>query len=276
MRNDETISVIIPTYNREHHILESLESVLNQTYENLEVIIVDDASTDNTEEVVLSIKDERVKYHKLKENGKVAHARNIGVSLASSEVIAFHDSDDVCMKDRLEKQYNYLRNNTEYGLIYSAILVKKGNQRAIFPPKNYSEKLEGNIHKEILLSNTIDCPTIMMKKKIFEEVGGFDETYPNLSDWEFVIRVSEHHNIGYINEPLIESVLLDTGISSSRTNFYATRARMIATEKVRLEKEGIFTQAIQQYLCDAEKEGMLEFAKLSIEKEVLKIFSKKL
>lgn len=276
MRNDELISVIIPTYNREHQILASIESVLNQTYQNLEIIVIDDASTDNTKEVVSSIKDDRVKYYKLKENGKVAHARNVGVSYASSELIAFHDSDDLCMRDRLEKQYNYMKNNNEYALIYSAILVKKGDQRAIFPPTNYLEKLEGNIHKEILLNNTIDCPTILMKKSVFEEVGGFDETYPNLSDWEFVIRVSEHYGIGYISEPLIESVLLDTGISSNRTKFYATRARMIATEKDRFDRKGIFTQAIQQYLYDAENEGMLEFAKLSIEREVLKIFSKKL
>lgn len=270
MVNEQLISVIIPTYNRAASIKDSIDSVLDQTYSNLEIIVIDDASTDNTEEIVKSIKDNRIIYYKLPENGKVAHARNIGVSMSSSDIIVFHDSDDLCMPDRIEKQYSYLAEHPEYDLVYSALRVTKGNQSIIFPPGNYNEKLEGDIHKELLLCNTIDCPAIMMRKSVFCETNGFNETYPNLSDWEFVIRVSENHLIGYINEPLIISILLDTGISADRSKFYMTRARMIVEKKAEFDRDNIFTYAIQRFFNDADSEGLLELAKLSIQKELLK------
>ena len=91
---DQPVSVIIPTYNRAYRITTSIQSVLNQTYSELEVIVVDDGSTDNTEEVVSAIGDSRLKYHRLEENKGAANARNIGVSLAHNDVIAFNDSDE--------------------------------------------------------------------------------------------------------------------------------------------------------------------------------------
>ena len=267
--NNELISIIIPTYNRATYIKESLLSVLNQTYTNIEVIVVDDASSDDTEAVVRGIKDSRIRYYKLEKNGGAGRARNKGVEFASGKIIAFHDSDDFCLAERIEKQYLYLCNNKKYGLVYSEILVQRGDDYCIFPPGYMQEKLEGDIHKYLLDCNTVDCPTMMMYRSLFEEVGGFNETYPNLEDWEFIIRISKICKIGFINEPLILSVLLDAGLSADRMKFYKTRARMIADTREFLEEEGIFNDVIKSFLEGAARENYLEISKLSLEKELL-------
>ena len=267
--NNELISIIIPTYNREAYIKESLLSVLNQTYKNIEVIVVDDASSDNTEDVVKKLNDPRIRYYKLDKNGGAGRARNKGVAIANGNIIAFHDSDDTCMADRIEKQYSYLCENKEYGLVYSKIMVKKGEAYAAFPTDSMKDRLEGDIHHYLMEYNTVDCPTIMMYKHLFNEVGGFNETYPNLEDWEFIIRVSKNSKIGYISDPLILSVLLDDGLSADKTKFYKTRARMIADTRESLEKEGIFNDVIKSFLEDAAEENYLEISKLSLEKELL-------
>ena len=102
------VSVIIPTYNRSNVILNSVNSVLNQTYKDLEVIVVDDCSDDETEIVLKSIKDQRLRYIKHEKNMGACAARNTGIDLAKGEFIAFHDSDDICRKERIEHELKAL------------------------------------------------------------------------------------------------------------------------------------------------------------------------
>ena len=102
------VSIVIPAYNRENIIRECLESVLNQTYKNIEIIVVDDCSDDNTVNVVNSIGDERIRCCKLQQNSGACFARNYGAALARGEYIAFQDSDDIWLPEKLEKQVKYL------------------------------------------------------------------------------------------------------------------------------------------------------------------------
>jgi glycosyltransferase involved in cell wall biosynthesis len=102
----EKISIIIPSYNREKLIIRSINSILNQTYQNIEVILIDDGSTDNTKKVISQIKDKRFRYIKLRKNKGANVARNIGIQKAIGNYIAFQDSDDFFHSDKLEKQIN--------------------------------------------------------------------------------------------------------------------------------------------------------------------------
>ena len=104
------VSVIIPTYNRGKLIGNSIKSVLNQTYKNLEIIVVDDGSTDNTKEEVEKIKDEKIRYIKLEKNGGAANARNIGIMNSTGRYISFQDSDDIMYPNKLEIQIKNLIN----------------------------------------------------------------------------------------------------------------------------------------------------------------------
>lgn len=144
------ISIITPTYNCAQFIVETIKSVINQTYTNWEMIIVDDASNDNTEEVVKSIKDERIKYIRLKENSGAATARNIAMENASGKFMAFLDSDDIWIKDKLEKQVKFMIDNN-YNFTCTAYekMNEKGDSlNKVFKPKKKAD------YNRILL----DCP----------------------------------------------------------------------------------------------------------------------
>ena len=115
------VSIILPTYNRAYIIEKGINSLLNQTYQDFEIIIVDDGSTDNTEEIIkkLQEKDKRIKYIKLKTNKGAATARNIGIKAARGEYIAFQDSDDEWMHEKLEKQVKVLDTSSKEVVVYT-------------------------------------------------------------------------------------------------------------------------------------------------------------
>lgn len=201
----ERISVIIPTYNRKASISRAVESVLDQTYPVAEVIVVDDGSKDHTEGAVRRIKDDRVKYFKTPENHGAGAARNYGVKQAGCEWIAFHDSDDEWLPEKTEKQMAYVERHPEVGLVYTAFRAYSGNQEVIFPQQfNTGSKVyEGNLLRSLLIHNTVSTQTILMRKSIFEEMGGFDEKMASLEDWEFILRVALRYRIGFIPEACV-------------------------------------------------------------------------
>lgn len=253
------ISVIIPTYNRADKIEKSIRSVLNQTYSDMEVLVVDDASTDNTRDVVCSIQDERVRYIRLEQNGGASAARNAGVSFADTEWIAFHDSDDAWRFDKLEKQIQYRDLHPEYDLIYTAYVLHLANEEDIYVPGSMPvECLQGDMYNLLLKGNTIGAPTILMRKAVFEEVNGFDTTWKSLEDWDFVLRISKNHKIGYVNEILLDAYRLEGSISSNVGAYYSSRCRMIAEHKEEMVKRGLFDEVLLSLFQKAQQEGVLE------------------
>jgi glycosyltransferase involved in cell wall biosynthesis len=183
----EKISVIIPTYNGSRNIKRAIQSVLNQDYPNIEVIVVDDASTDDTVGVVKSIKDSRLKIieHKVNKNGSAA--RNTGIKASKGKYIALLDDDDEWLPTKLSKQVEYLekKDSKEWkAVVGSYITEKNGLQKETILTK------EGDLRKEILLmevSMSIGSG-ILIEKKAVEEIGGFDEKYLRHQDLEFILR----------------------------------------------------------------------------------------
>lgn len=128
--NRPLVSVIIPTYNRIHTLPTSIDSVLKQTYENLELIIMDDASEDGTEEYVQGIGDSRIRYRKSDINMGPSAARNLGAELAAGDYLAFQDSDDEWMPDKLEKQMELMLSDEELSLVYCEFGMYRGRSCA--------------------------------------------------------------------------------------------------------------------------------------------------
>jgi len=204
------ISVIIPTYNREKSISRAIESVLCQSVPVSEVIVVDDHSADNTSKVIEQINDQRVKYIYLESNHGAGYARNRGVEISSCEWIAFHDSDDVWDETKIEKQIQYICLN-KVDFVYSSYMTENG----LLVPQCFKVSCySGNILKSLLIHNTIGAPTILMKKTLFDCVGGFDEDMRSLEDWDFALKVAQKCEIGYIEEPLLKVYNIDEGLSS--------------------------------------------------------------
>jgi glycosyltransferase involved in cell wall biosynthesis len=207
-RTDESprVSVIIPTYNRAHYMSRCINSVLNQTYQNFEIIVVDDASTDNTEEVVKSLGSDKIHYLKLPKNKKVAGARNEGIKIAKGEFIIPLDSDDEFLPEKLEKLVKRFDTAPEnVGVVYSACwrIYDDINRKEYIPsPKINRKDIEGDVSKALFIWNNFLTPPSMVRKSVFEKVGCFNEKIPSLEDWNFWIRVSKHYHFAFVNEPL--------------------------------------------------------------------------
>ncbi|GAH74960.1 unnamed protein product, partial [marine sediment metagenome] len=171
VKNKPTVSVIIPTYNRAYLIGRAIQSVLNQTYQDFEIIVVDDGSTDDTEEIVRSFKDKRIGYVRHEKNKGAAAARNTGIKAAKSEYIAFQDSDDEWLPEKLEKQMKVFENAPpEVGVVYTDFLRIKGNKK-IHIPFSWVTQKEGNIHKELLKGNFVTTQSVVIRKKCFKKSG---------------------------------------------------------------------------------------------------------
>ncbi len=253
------VSVIIPTYNREKTIMRAVQSVLNQTYTNLEVLIIDDGSTDGTADIVREIQDDRVQYIVLEKNGGASNARNEGVKRATGEWIAFQDSDDSWRPDKLEKQMSYAGAHPEYAMVYGRIAVYLEHGEIIETPcPPWPEIMEGDMLKTLLARNVIGAPVILVKRESFLAIGGFDITYKALEDWEFVIRFSKAYGIGFLPEILMDSYMLSGGISSHVGAYYESRCKMLAQYKTEMQQLGVFETTMEDILFRAQETGILE------------------
>lgn len=208
------ISVILPTFNRSNVIVRSICSVLNQTYKDFELIIVDDGSTDCTQDMVSRIKDSRIRYIRHEKNKGAAAARNTGIKAAQCDLIAFQDSDDEWVPEKLEKQIKaILALPDDFGVIYSAFW-RLGKQKIYIPRKNISMK-EGWIYKQLLYGNIVGMPVSLIKKECFNVVGGFSENLRALEDWELFLRISKFFKFKYIDEPLVLSYETEGSVSKN-------------------------------------------------------------
>jgi len=217
MKKNSNVSIIIPTYNCARLIGRAIESVLNQTYRDFELIIVDDSSTDNTDKIVKKFQeqDKRVKYIRHDKNKGGSAARNTGIKVARGEYIAFQDSDDEWLPEKLKKQMEVFKNtSSKVGIIYTGFWRIKDNEKT-YIPQSWVKQKDGNIYFELLKGNFVGTPTILIKKKCFKKVGIFDENLPRLQDWELVIRLSKYYNFKCIDEPLLVSYYTSDSISAN-------------------------------------------------------------
>lgn len=262
MQTDEKISVILPTYNREKTIERAVRSVLCQTYDNLEVVVADDGSTDHTEEVVKGIGDARVGYYRLPKNGGAGYARNEGVKLASADLIAFHDSDDVWRPEKLERQMAYWKKHAKYAMIYCAFLSHRfDGAESRMPYAGMRGVLEGDIFYSLLERNSIGAPTMLMKKECFLECGGFDASLKCLEDWEFALRFSRRYLVGYVDEILLDVFDTAGSVSSERGGFFEARCGMIAAYQKEITAAGLFDRVVLDLFDRAEIGGVLDQVK---------------
>ncbi len=209
------ISVIIPSYNRAKTIERAINSVLSQTYSNLELIIVDDCSTDNTKEIVKKIKDSRVRYYCFKENKGACAARNYGVSVSKGDYIAFQDSDDEWVLSKLEKQLECM-NSLKVDVVFSTINLynTKGNFIKNIPNNMKSCFVS---QEKLLEKSIIGTPSILLKREVFDFFQ-FDEDLPRLQDWEFSLKISSKYKIYYLENILVKSYVQDNSISKNSEN----------------------------------------------------------
>lgn len=193
------VSIIIPMYNRAHTISDAVNSVMAQTYDNYEVILVDDGSTDNTKEIIT--RDFDAVTYIYQENCGPSVARNTGIKHAKGELIAFLDSDDAWLPFKLEKQLQCLAEQPDLGMIgtdYFNCDENLGN-----PIRQAHLKFARTEREEILIRNLWPTPSLLIRRSCFDAVGLFNEEMRFAEDWDMWIRIAQSYPVATINEPLV-------------------------------------------------------------------------
>lgn len=182
------ISIIIPVYNGARYIRETIISVLNQTFSNFEIIIVNDCSLDNSEEIIMGIHDERIIYLKNNQNINIVWTRNRWIKFARWHYICFLDQDDLFLnKHKLQIQYDFLEQNEEYGMVWAGtfLIDEQG--------KVYSEiapRLEDrDIRNHIIMSNQFFCWSVMFRRSLIEILGFLDKKYEKSDDYDYWLKI---------------------------------------------------------------------------------------
>lgn len=192
------VSVIIPTYNRGWIIKEAVDSVLSQDFLGFEIIVVDDGSTDNTQDILSAYKND-IKVLKHNNQG-VSAARNRGIALASGRFIAFLDSDDLWMPNKLSMQVDFLNINKEALICQTEEIWIRKNVRV--NQKKRHKKLSGMIFEPSLCLCMVSPSAVMIKRELFEAVGLFDESLPACEDYDLWLRISSGYPVYLIDTPL--------------------------------------------------------------------------
>ena len=218
IKDKPMVSVIIPTHNRANLIGKAIQSVLDQTHRDFELIVVDDGSTDNTEAVVKGFGDERIRYIRLDKNsGTSAVPRNTGIKAAEGEYIAGHDDDDIWLPRKLEKQVKAFEEAPpKVGVVYTGFRRIEGNREIYYPSSKVTQK-EGNVHRELLKGTFVGNPNVLIKKECFDMVGMFDEELPFCLDWDMWLRISKYYDFKLIDEPLVISYYTPISMTSNRS-----------------------------------------------------------
>jgi glycosyltransferase involved in cell wall biosynthesis len=204
MVKNPTVSVIIPTFNRANLIEKAIKSVLKQTYQDFEIIVVDDGSIDNTEEIIRGFKDKRVKYiKKYKKNRGISVARNIGIKVARGKYIALLDSDDEWLPEKLNKQMKIFESeSSEVGVVYTGDYYVNEKDKEI--KKVHIPRKKGYIYEDLLKAEGgLYVSTVLVKKECFAKVGLFDENFPAREDLDMWIRIAKYYKFRYVKDLLV-------------------------------------------------------------------------
>lgn len=220
--NNPLVSVIIPTFQRSHFLKLTIESVLNQTFRDFEIIVVDDGTFGN-ENLLLCQNYQNIRYIKIENSGGPAKPRNVGIKESQGKYLAFVDDDDIWLSEKLERQVEILEQNPEYGLVHGCceVINKEGVlQNIIVGRPGKPEIKHGDVKMRMMGNWTVMMPTPLVRKEIIQKVGFFNENIPPaLEDTEFWARCSFETKFYYLDEPLVLYRVHSNNISSKNINY---------------------------------------------------------
>jgi glycosyltransferase involved in cell wall biosynthesis len=201
---DKTVSVIIPTYNCGEYIVEAIDSILNQTYKNYEIIVVDDGSTDETKKRLEKYNNKEITYI-YQENKGISVARNRGIKASTGELIAFLDADDMWLPEKLERQINIFKNFPQTGLLGCGYyrIDKTGERIEESSAGNYADK--ESLLNDLMVRNVIagSGSGVLIKKECLDRVGLFDESFRSIEDRDMWFRIVKIYESRFVNEHLV-------------------------------------------------------------------------
>lgn len=225
LSKEPLVSVIIPTFNRERFLREAIESVLNQSYRNVEILVVDDGSTDNTSAVLASYsQDSRLRHFYQKNQGQ-AVAKNHGLAESKGEFVCFLDSDNRWLQGKLEKSLAVFAARPDVDIVYGDIVTidEFGSEVSRKNMARYSGKIAAHLFKD----NCVSINTSMTRRRCFDVLGGFETTRRRADDYEFWLRMSTQFNFYYLPEYLSEYRVMDDQISSDKSGRFRSNEELL-------------------------------------------------
>lgn len=243
----EKVSVIIPTYNRSSTIKRAVESVIKQTYKNLEIIIIDDASTDDTSKIIKKIPDDRIIYKKLRKNKGACFARNKGIDISTGEYITFQDSDDYYLEEKIERQIKNLKKNKS-DIDFCKLKLFMHDKEIIIPSDIKQLKFEKyGVNEELFNGNFISTQAILMKRSIAKKTM-FDNSFPRLQDYDFILRATSISKTSFTNEILVYLYNQKDSISNDENKML--KALDLIAEKT-YTNNSILKKALDDYITQS-------------------------
>lgn len=207
------ISIVMVNYNHDDFLNEAISSVINQTYKNWELIIVDDGSTDESCNIIKSYQDHRIRPIFLKKNGHISAATNIGLQEVRGEYVARLDSDDVWKKHKLEQQLKYMDDNPELSICFTKLelidkysrVIKREDAKELYELYDNRQKNRSEWLKFFFFyGNSLIQSSILMKTEVVERVGLFNLAYVQAHDFDFFVRAARFYEFGFVEEPLLQ------------------------------------------------------------------------
>lgn len=265
---DPKVSIIIPTKNRADYVSSAIKSVLDQTFGDFEIIVVDGASINNTQEVITKFDDERIRYIREKKDRGVSASRNTGIRFSRGKFIAFLDDDDLWMPRKLEKQLKLVDENPNIGVVYTgAWRINKSGKKIDFR----IPFLRGQIFPKILEKNYVgSCSLVLVRKECFEKIGLFDENFPAGEDFDLWIRLAKYYQFEYVREPLVLYRIHEKGISKdpcqilrAKKLLFKKYSKELATAFNNIKTIGFWYYALGVLHCECGNigQGRKEFVK---------------
>jgi len=212
MNSNPLVSVVIPTYNRAHLIEESIKSVLEQTFEDWELIIVDDGSEDNTEHIIQKIKNSKIRYYKSEHCGLLGKVRNYGIKMAQGKYIAFLDSDDLWRKDKIALQLEFF---DKYDIHFTFSNGSHFGDSVAIQPPSVGKPFIGDLFLPLIFEHrfVIYMPSFLVKKEVFSTIEMFNETFRSGADVDFAYRMALKFRGAFSDERLVAIRKHDFGMS---------------------------------------------------------------
>jgi len=231
------VSVIIPTYNSAQYLKQAVDSVLAQTYRDFEILVVDDGSTDDTENLMKGY-GAPVRYIR-QSNGGVAKARNRGIEESRGEYVAFLDADDTWLPNKLARQMTALRESPQYHVSYSAFILVGPDLKPL--STSYSKRC-GTVLEDLLLRGNVvgSICTIVCERSLLSITGGFDPTLSQCADWDLSVRLAALSDFLYIDEPLVTYRQHGTNMSHN--------VPLLEKDSIRVLEKGYEMNELPQYL----------------------------
>jgi len=236
-----TVSVVIPTYERPEFLPGAIETSVEQTYDDIEVIVVDDGSTENYAQDIVDDYPDKVACVQLSSNQGLSAARNAGIEAASGEYVAFLDDDDRWHRTKLAKQVREMARDERIGLVTCPLAAFTPDLEIIHCERTAPS---GDLSDEILISNVIGTPSrVLVRRDAIDDIGSFDESLPTKQDWDFYLRLCQEYLVGAADDILCFRRVHESMSSSPESTIRDNKAILEKHEQI-IRERGYWRQAI--------------------------------